>query len=405
MQPRHSPVVFAALLLLAAATPQQDKVFSGPQPGEKAPPFKVLQVFGPQAGKEVELAGESKGGPALLVFVHELTRPAMQLLRPLDLYASKVAGDGLDTHFVWLAADRTLTEEFLGRARQSLNLQSPINISLDGIEGPGSYGLNRKVALTILIVKEQQVVANFAITQPNETDAPPILAEMAKLVGKTPPTLAELGADRANMRRDTARPTPARPTDVARPAADAAEAVKRLEDEVARLKSLDQEHHARALARVAELEKRVAELADALNDARTKIAKLEGSPAPEPIKKPSPRVEPVPAARKDEPRKDEPRKDVPRRDEPRKDEPRKKAGADLPGRTPMDPEIIGLMRRMIQSTNDEATVKEINDAMLKWAGDDKQRKDDLKQFAVRIAHLGYGGEPAKAAIKKLAGTE
>jgi hypothetical protein len=392
MQTRFGLIV-PGILLLLAATPLQDRVFSGPQPGEKAAAFKVLGVAGPHAGKEAELAADPKGGPMLLVFVHELTRPAMQLLRPLDTYASKVASDGLDTQFVWLSADRTFTEEFLGRARQSLNLTSPISISLDGIEGPGSYGLNRKVALTILIVKEQTVVANYAITQPNETDAPPILAEMAKLVGKAPPTLAELGADRANMRRDTARPATARPADGARPAADSAEAIKRLEDEVARLKSLDQEHHARALARVAELEKRVIELTDALNDARAKIAKLEGSPAPEAIKKPTPRVEPVAAARKDEPRKDE----------PKKDEPRKKSGVDLPGRTPMDPEIIALMRRMIQPSNDEATVKEVNDAMVKWAGDDRQRKDDLKQFAVRIAHLGYGSDAAKAAIKKLAG--
>jgi hypothetical protein len=57
---------------------------------------------------------------------------------------------------------------------------------------------------------------------------------------------------------------------------------------------------------------------------------------------------------------------------------------------------------MIQPTNDEAAVKDITDAMYKWAGDNPQRKDDLKQFAVRIAHLGYGSDAAKAAIKNLA---
>ena len=139
---------------------------------------------------------------------------------------------------------------------------------------------------------------------------------------------------------------------------------------------------------------------DVLNDSRAKIAKLEGSPAPSPLKKPTPRDEPrdAPSRKTDAPARTT---DAPSRttDTP------KKPGADLPGRTPMDPEIIGLMRRMIQPTNDEATVKEITEAMLKWAGDDKQRKDDLKQFAVRITHLGYGSDAAKAAIKKLAATE
>ena len=50
-------------------------------------------------------------------------------------------------------------------------------------------------------------------------------------------------------------------------------------------------------------------------------------------------------------------------------------------------------------------MKEITEAMHKWAGDDPQRKDDLKQFAVHIAHLGYGSDAGKAAIKKLATAE
>jgi hypothetical protein len=384
-----SPLPLALSLTLIGSIPAQsdDPVYSGPQPGEKLAPFKVLGFTGPQAGKQFDLIEQLGAAPTLLMFVHEVTRPAAQLMRPLDLYGSKLAADGFATHFVWLAADRSATEDRLRGIQGSLQFKSPISISLDGLEGPGSYGLNRKVALTILVAKDNKVVANFAITQPNETDAPKILEAMAKLVGKMPPTLADLGADRANMRREPTRPA----TDQARPAANAAEAMKRLEDEVARLKSLDQEHHARALARVAELEKLVGDLTDALNDARVKIAKLEGKPAPDPLKKPTPRAEPAAAPR-----------DAARRAESTKDEPPKKPSVDLPGRTPMDPEIIALMRRMIQPTNDEAAVKEITESMHKWAGDNPQRKDDLKQFAVRIAHLGYGSDAAKAAIKKLA---
>jgi hypothetical protein len=175
------------ILLLA-----QEPVFSGPQPGEKITPFKVLGHSGPDAGKEVQLLGQSKGEPTVLVFVHEMTRPALQLMRPVDLYASRLAKEGFITHFVWLSADRTKAEEFLTRAKKSLNLRSPVSISLDGIEGPGSYGLNRKATLTILVAKENKVVANFAIVQPNETDAPKVLAAMAKVMGKEPPSLEEL---------------------------------------------------------------------------------------------------------------------------------------------------------------------------------------------------------------------
>lgn len=378
-------VLASCVMLGPMALGQEEAVFSGPQPGEKLAPFRVLGVAGPRAGEEFELMGPG-AAPTLLVFVHEVTRPAMQLLRPVDLYGTKLAADGLATQFVWLSADRTQTEQFLTRAKGSLNLKSPVSISLDGIEGPGSYGLNRKVSLTILIAKDNKVVANFAIVQPNETDAPKVIGELAKLLGKPMPSIEELRNELGYGRREM----PARPAATkaegrsAQPTRDGGE--PRIEDELARLRSLDQEHHARAIARVAALEKLVADLTEALNEARSKIAQLEGKPAPQPLPKPMPPAEPREAGQR-------------RAGAARKD------GAELPGRTPSDPEIIGLMRRLIQPNNDEAAVKEITEAMLKWAGDDSARKQDLKQFCVRIAHLGYGSDVAKAAIKRLAELE
>lgn len=185
----------------------QDQVFSGPQPGEKLTPFPVLGVAGPDAGKEVTLLSKSTGAPMLLVFVHEVTRPGFQLMRPLDQYGLKLAKDGFATHFVWLAPDRTKAEEFLKRASKSLNLRAPISIALEGVEGPGNYGLNRKMTLTILVAKDNKVVANFPIVQPNETDAPKVLAAMAKTVGQQPPSLKELLGDSGTA----ARPAAAKP--------------------------------------------------------------------------------------------------------------------------------------------------------------------------------------------------
>jgi hypothetical protein len=79
-----------------------------------------------------------------------------------------------------------------------------VGISVDGIEGPGNYGLNRKVTLTVLVVDKGKVVANFAIVQPNETDAPKVAAAVAKVLGKKPPTAEELGG--AAPKRDAPDP-------------------------------------------------------------------------------------------------------------------------------------------------------------------------------------------------------
>src|SRR5262245_34470724 len=59
------------------------------------------------------------------------------------------------------------------------------------------------------------------------------------------------------------------------------------------------------------------------------------------------------------------------------------------------------MRRMIQKTNDEATVKQIAEEMIKWAGDDRQKRIILRDYCKQVAGLGYGTEAAQAALKKL----
>jgi hypothetical protein len=337
------PLLWICLCALA-----DEPVFSGPQPGEKLTPFKVLGSTGPDAGKEVELIGRLNGAPTLLIFVHEATRPGHQLMRPLDHYGAKLAKDGFATHFVWLAADKTKAEAYLNAAKNSLNLKAPISISLDGQEGPGNYGLNRKVTLTLLVAKDNKVVANFALIQPNETDAPKVLAAMAKLMGQQAPALDELRAELGAQR-------PAQP----RPAADLAEQVRQLQAEVQRLREMSQ--------RATELQKQVDELTDALNEARAKLAKMEGAQTPNPIRKRPP------------------------------------LAGELPGRSSSNPELVSLMRRLIQPTNDEAAVKEVVEAMTKWAGDDAARRQELAEFCKRIAHLGYGSEHVKKAVKKLAG--
>jgi len=157
-----------ALLTLLAA---QDVKFSGPQKGEKTAAFKVFDVG---ARKEIDYVADAKGAPLLIVFIHELSRPGAALMRALDDYGQIKQARGLRTVFVSLAEDRDGAERHLPQVVKSLNLKSPIGISLDGKEGPGAYGLNREVMITVLVAKENKVTANFAIISPNETDAPKI---------------------------------------------------------------------------------------------------------------------------------------------------------------------------------------------------------------------------------------
>lgn len=175
-------------LTVAAADP----VFSGPQPGEKTTPFKVLELAGPKAGAERDPVTENAGRPTACVFVHGIERSLVPLLRVVDEYGA-LRKETLRTEIVFLAADRLAGEQRVKAAAASLKLQSKVGLSVDGAEGPGNYGLNKECLMTILVSKSNSVTANFALVQPGIADAPKVLEALAKVCGDTnAPTAAEL---------------------------------------------------------------------------------------------------------------------------------------------------------------------------------------------------------------------
>jgi hypothetical protein len=194
------------LLLGAFAFAEETKDFSGPQKGEAISSFKVRGVLGDKAGEEYDLVAQAKGQPLVLMFVHEVNRPSVGLARVVMDYAATLKKDGLSSGLVLLTADATETEDWAKRAAGALPKGVPIGISTDGIEGPGAYGLNRKVTVTILVAKENKVTGNFALIQPSvAADAPKIIEAIATTAGAKPPTGEELQKLIAPMRPNRAR--------------------------------------------------------------------------------------------------------------------------------------------------------------------------------------------------------
>lgn len=202
----HS-ILVATLALSASGGVFDDPVFSGPQVGEKLPPFKARGVFDAEAGKEIDFVGRAGERPLVLVFVHEANRPSIALTRILTTYTAGRAKDGLHTGIVWLADDATEAEAALKRMRHALAKDAPIGISPDGKEGPGGYGLNRNVTLTVLVSKGGRVSANFALVQPSlQADLPKILKEVVKVAGGEVPKLPELIGEKARPATDPRLP-------------------------------------------------------------------------------------------------------------------------------------------------------------------------------------------------------
>ncbi len=184
-------LIFTALIggQLAA----DDTIFSGPQIGEKLSEFKVRGFFEPNHGKELDFVKQAAGKPIVLVFIHDGNRSSLRFTQVLSNYTCGVVDKGLATGVVWLADDITEAENTLKQNVRVLTQEAPTGISLDGGEGPGSYGLNRKITLTILIGKAGRVTANFALIQPNiEVDLPKILIAIAKVMGTPAATLEDL---------------------------------------------------------------------------------------------------------------------------------------------------------------------------------------------------------------------
>lgn len=188
--------VFGWLIALFLALPMgsaEDPVYSGPQLGESLPKFTLRQVLAVEEPREVDPVEMAGDRPLLLVFVHDVNRPAIGMTRTLTRYSQSREKDGLTTAVVLLADDATSGEATLKRIQHALTPNVLTGVSIDGREGPGAMGLNRSVQLTILLAKSGKVTANFALVQPSlQADLPKIVEAIVEQVGGPMPAMQEL---------------------------------------------------------------------------------------------------------------------------------------------------------------------------------------------------------------------
>ena len=186
------------------AKSEENKIFSGPQPGEKLPVLMVTGIDGELEGQTYDITTETDGKP-LVLFLQDTNGVGVkglvnvfELLLQIDAFQkrdSKAMGaeksnEGLQIGVVFLADNLDTLPEW---ARDMLRKEVPnevlTGLSPDGREGPGSYGLNRNVAQTALITKDGKVLHNFAFTQPMLYADPHFLGAIAQAIEVEPATL------------------------------------------------------------------------------------------------------------------------------------------------------------------------------------------------------------------------
>ena len=165
---------------------QEKPLFSGPQPGEKLPSFKAIGLRGETEGKELDAVAAAAGKPQLLIFQDD-NRVGFRGIYGIAGALSKIAEKsekGLSVQVVFLGDDANELSTMLKRIAARLPEALTIGISRDGREGPGSYGLNRNVSMTVLVAREGRVLHNFAFQQPLLTVDPHVLGGIAEAIGE-----------------------------------------------------------------------------------------------------------------------------------------------------------------------------------------------------------------------------
>lgn len=180
-------ILFASPLLVAQeaeTADEQERVFSGPQVGELLPEFEMKQVLGDDSGKTINVGKLDSDQPVMIIFFHEKTRPAFGLMRALANFSDTRKKSGLETTVCFLTNDPSETTQWINQVTRHLPKHVRYGVYAGGIEGPGSYGLNRNVALTVLVANKGSVVHNSALVQPSlESDGSRIIQAIVDVTG------------------------------------------------------------------------------------------------------------------------------------------------------------------------------------------------------------------------------
>lgn len=181
----------------------EERIFSGPQPGEKLPPFNVTGMYGKIEGETFDIT--STDGQPLILFVQDRNGVGikgigmvMDLLLSIADYQKEQKSNREDSNqslqlaVVFLIDDVDELPDWSGEFIEDWTDNGVmVCMSPDGREGPGSYGLNRNVAQTILIANDGKVVHNFAFTQPMLYTDPYVLGAVSEAIGVEPSAMEE----------------------------------------------------------------------------------------------------------------------------------------------------------------------------------------------------------------------
>lgn len=167
-------------------------VYSGPQPGERLPAFNATGIRGDRDGEEFNPVSIADGGPLVLIFQDNSVVGQKGLLlcgQALARIAER-SPDGLHVSATFLVDDRTTGLLFEYDFMDKIDEVIEMSVSPDRRDGPGIYGLNRNVGMTIIVAKDSRVLHNFVFIQPMLYPDPHVFGAIAEAIGVERETVA-----------------------------------------------------------------------------------------------------------------------------------------------------------------------------------------------------------------------
>lgn len=175
-----------SIALVVVTVGRGQDLSSGPAAGTTLTKAVVYAPSGPRAGLEFDLAESIGTAPGAILFIHEITRNVAPMIRAFDRLGAELRILGLRSHSVFLAEDRTAAESQVKRTSASLRMHSPMVVSVDGVDGPGNYALNRRCTLTLVLVNDGKVIESKGYTDTGQNDVPAMRESITALTGPLP---------------------------------------------------------------------------------------------------------------------------------------------------------------------------------------------------------------------------
>ncbi|NNE93156.1 MAG: hypothetical protein HKN23_16050 [Verrucomicrobiales bacterium] len=306
---------------------------TGPPVGTELTPAMAYAPVGPRAGEEFDAAAAIGKKPGAFLFIHELTRNGLPVIRGLDRAGTEFSLLGFKSHTFLLSDDRTAAETKLKAVNGSLRLASPIVLSLDGVDGPGNYALNRKAVLSLILMKDGKVHKSVAFTDVNAEDEA-LIRELVEEVSGTLPQSPE------EIRELVAQNLPTDEEKLKELAVDQTMQIRQLRQQIDRLK-----------------EQRAQYAMKSRMTSNAPRGEMKGRPPAAPERGNAAKSRPAPEEAGNSPKRE--------------------------GKPPEDPELNGMLRAFIRQDTEKAAIDEIFASIQKRASE----SDELHAQAVDMFKL------------------